>query len=223
MLTEIKEKFWGKRPDKGMPLWLTGEPIYATQVQFKTRGKYKSGWPRGAVIHYTAGSSSSAAVSEAVKNGYSYFVLGSDGGLVQGAPLDRWGSHAGESSWPGLGSYVSQYLVGIEVVCPGLLKQVPSGDLYTWYGKYVSKSAARQDALGRWFYGFTKDQENKLRTLLFTLKVINPDVFDFDLVLGHHEVSPGRKEDPGASIAVGMPGLRQELKQLWGYDGTGSL
>ncbi|WP_457021162.1 hypothetical protein [Luteimonas sp. A611] len=58
---------------------------------------------------------------------------------------------------------------------------------------------------------YTILQEASLRTLLTWLRSNNPDVFRFDLVLGHDEVSPGRKVDPGGSLSMTMSAFRQSL------------
>lgn len=194
----------------------------------KTRGYYPNKYPSGAVIHYTASHGSlEGEVSYAEKSGYSYFVIDRSGVVAQLAPLDRWGYHAGKSNWDGLGSGVSQYLVGIEVVCAGLLtEKVVDGDkrvYQTYWGKTVDPSFVRKDMLsGAPFEAFNSKQEEALLDLLIWLKENNPDVFNFDYVLGHHEVSPGRKVDPGGSISSLMPVYRATLKETY-KEGNGSV
>jgi hypothetical protein len=52
------------------------------------------------------------------------------------------------------------------------------------------------------------------------LKEQAPDLFNFDLVVGHDESCdangrPGAKNDPGAALSMYMPALRARLKALW--------
>jgi hypothetical protein len=53
------------------------------------------------------------------------------------------------------------------------------------------------------------------------LKNNNPKIFDFDKVLGHHEVSGRvglgywRKIDPGGSLSMPMREYREYLKKLY--------
>ena len=193
----------------------------------KTRGYYPNKYPSGAVIHYTASHGSlEREVSYAKKNGYSYFLIDRSGVVAQLAPLNRWGYHAGKSSWEGLGSNVSRYLVGIEVVCGGLLteKIIEGKKTYrTWWGKEVDSSNMRRDGLSGVPYEiFNNKQEEALLYLILWLKENNPDVFNFDYVLGHHEVSPGRKVDPGESISFSMPAYREFLKEEY-KEGVGSI
>jgi len=85
-------------------------------VAMKTRGPYRRGDPEGAVVHYTAGrvekgGADAVATMKYGASGFCYFCIPATGKVYQGAPLDRWGSHAGGSKWPGPGSWGSQYLV----------------------------------------------------------------------------------------------------------------
>ncbi len=51
-------------------------------------------------------------------------------------PLDRWGSHAGKSSYSGLGNWVSKKLVGIEVCNAGRLIKTADGYEPWWNKNY---------------------------------------------------------------------------------------
>lgn len=124
---------------------------------------------------------------------------------------------AGQSTWPGLGDRVSDDLVGIEIQCAGMLEK--SGSVYkTWYGETVPASdvrtvaaqTANQEAGA--YQKYTAAQEDALIRLLTWLRENNPDVFSYDYVLGHDEVSPRRKNDPGGSLSMTMPALRKKLK-----------
>jgi len=185
----------------------------------RTAGSYAKGYPLGAIVHFTAGRRSGleAGMNEQVENGYTYFVIDKDGNIGQNFSLDSWGSHAGQSTWPGLGDRVSDDLVGIEIQCAGMLEK--SGSVYkTWYGETVPASdvrtvaaqTANQEAGA--YQKYTAAQEDALIRLLTWLRENNPDVFSYDYVLGHDEVSPRRKNDPGGSLSMTMPALRKKLK-----------
>lgn len=186
----------------------------------KSRGSYARGYPLGAVVHFTAGRRSGlkAGIDEQVRNKFLYFVIDKDGNIGQNFSLDSWGYHAGESSYPGLGSGVSQHLVGIEVQAAGMLKKV--GSTYkTWYGetvptadvRVIPRKNANQEAGA--YQAYTKTQEEALIRLLKWLRENNPEVFDYKHVLGHDEVSPGRKNDPGGALSMTMPELREKLQK----------
>lgn len=186
--------------------------------KMKAQGTYSKGYPEGATVHFTAGQcdTESDAVGSAdwgVSQGYAFFVIGPTGKLYQRLPLNQWGHHAGTSSWPGLGSSLSKRLVGIEVACAG---KVDSNGK-AWFGKTFPKeklrvSPSKHNIQGGTYVKYTAAQEETLIRLLLWLKANNPEVFNFDYVLGHDEIAPSRKNDPGASLSVTMPELREKLK-----------
>ena len=195
-------------------------------------GKYRKGYPEGAVIHWISGWSRDGdqgnsankhaenALKYGAKQGYGYLSLSESGLMIQGQPLDSYDSHAGSSSWPSLGSSVSQYLVGIEVCCAGKLKNVADGVYESWFGaKFKSdevRYSKKKDNIQEGYYHkYSVAQEEALTRFLLWLKWNNPNVFSFDLVLGHDEVAPSRKSDPGASLSMSMPEYREYLKKKY--------
>lgn len=217
-------------------LWCPWAEIGLTKM--KVRGKYKKGFPQGAIVHYTAGRdySESDAVNTlkwSTEQGYCFFVIGPTGIVYQSFPLSHWGYHAGKSNYKGLGDGVSQFLVGIEVVNAGSVK--PIDDKYAaWFHMtdgYNPKNGIKKSS--QLFYNdevrsvevdhltyvqkgvyrkFTPHQEQSLTQLILWMKRIRPDVFNLDFVLGHSEVSPFRKIDPGGSISMSMSDYRNYLK-----------
>jgi N-acetyl-anhydromuramyl-L-alanine amidase AmpD len=198
-------------------LWYPKAEVTAEKMP--TRGQYANKYPVGAVVHFTAGRSLKGdadalnAVRLGVSNGFCYFAISNDGTVFQSFPLDRWGYHCGASSWPSLGTSLSNKLVGIEICCAGKLS--PSGE--SWFGESYPESSQRQSLnvanieAGN-YHRYTPAQEKSLIELLMWLKLNNPGVFQIDNALGHDEISPKRKNDPGASLSMTMPELRKLLK-----------
>jgi len=187
-----------------------------TAKEMPTQGEYRKGHPEGAVVHYTAGRHNLTAIDSAIANGLSYFLITHDGTVYQGAPLNRWGVHAGKSAYPGLGKGVSQYLVGIELTNAGLLSEKG----LAWFGQPVSdsrriKEPRYQGEAPGLYEAYTTSQEKSLFALLQWLKSNAPDVFSYDFVVGHNEVCvpAGRKQDPGGALSMSMPALREALKR----------
>lgn len=190
----------------------------------RTRGRYAKDYPRGAVVHFTAGSHRQKpedAVAYMVNRGHLYFVISPKGEVFQNFPLTHWGYHCGESKWPGLGSSLSDTLVGIEIMCPGKL----NADGSPWYGggpfdKALTRRVAKSDGQREagLYYRYTLEQEAALEKLVRWLENNNPNVFKFENVLGHDEVSGPRglgrqrKNDPGGSLSLTMDDFRAKLK-----------
>jgi N-acetyl-anhydromuramyl-L-alanine amidase AmpD len=117
-------------------------------------------------------------------------------------------------------------LIGIEINCAGTLTKEKNGLYKTWFKTYVPEENVRytpgKDNQAKGYYEkFTKAQEDSLTELLLWLKAQAPDIFSFDLVLGHDCVSGPlgigywRKTDPGASLSMTIPEYQKYLKDLW--------
>jgi N-acetyl-anhydromuramyl-L-alanine amidase AmpD len=168
------------------------------------------------VVHYTAGVADSTGVEliKAKEDGYVFIVIGADGTVFQAHPMDEWGDHCGPSEWHGLGKWLSNDLVGIELACPGKLIQGR-----TWFGVLAPADKIRVvagkdnvDAGAYWTY--TAEQEATLVSVLRWLHAQGRGIFSYDAVLGHDEISPKRKQDPGGSLSRTMPEFRTYLKSL---------
>lgn len=204
-------------------------------LSMRTQGYYPEKYPVGAVVHFTAGRSergdrdAEATVKGGIEKGYCYFCISSTGKIYQTAPLHRWGSHAGKSSYPGLGSSLSRHLVGIEICNAGRLKKTSAGFEPYWNEYYDDGDPRRtiytndevrivtegdnilDDGV---FHSYTQAQEASLINLLLWLRGQKPQLFQLKYVLGHDEISPRRKNDPGGALSKTMPKFRAYLEQL---------
>ncbi|MEN0059583.1 MAG: N-acetylmuramoyl-L-alanine amidase [Bdellovibrio sp.] len=186
----------------------------------KTKGTYRNGYPEGAIVHATAGHCDSEqdainSLKWGIDQGLAFFVIGPTGKVYQNFPLSHWGNHAGVSNWLNLGSSVSQYLVGIEVACANKVDENGTA----WFGKTyginrLRVSEKKENIKAGTYVKYTKEQELALLDLLVWLKKNNPTVFSITNIAGHDEVSPGRKDDPGASLSMTMPELRMKVGNL---------
>lgn len=154
--------------------------------------------------------------------GYNFLVMDTLGRIYQSTPLNKWGYHAGKSYWKGLGHSVSNQLIGIEVMNPGKLTK--QGDkYYTWFNQEVPSVNVRTVSNGYKVSGhyckFTIEQEISLKRLWHFLNNNQPPhtykIFKPEYILGHDEVSPGRKNDPGGALS--KP-LRELVNQSFGRE-----
>jgi len=223
-ITEKLSKPEPRRPDPNegelKSLWYPHARI--PDVRMQTQGKYAKNYPLGAVVHYTAGHSLAAAAEHGREMGYCYFIIDVDGVVHQSFPLDEWGYHCGQSYFKELGSSLSKHLVGIEIICAGEVEKKPNGSFKTWFDKEVPAEKVRVATKEK--YGIVKDgyyekftlaQEASLEKLLVWLKDNSPEVFMIDNVLGHHEISPDRKKDPGGSLYLPMADLRNKIRRQY--------
>jgi len=226
---------------------IPGSPVsgslefYPDAIQIRpnlpTRGNFAGGYPKGVVVHYTAGRFGSLQkaidmVESGRKNGYSYWAISSQGQVLQTTSVTRWGYHAGESAWKNalvgrLYGTVSDDLLGIEITCAGLLKK-KDGKFFADYGEEIPAADVRYVTEAEYgcptgyYHKYTKEQEAALISVILWLKKNDTKgIFSFDDVLGHHEVAGKRgigyfrKSDPGGSLSMSMDQFRQLLKDRW--------
>ena len=84
------------------------------------------------------------------------------------------------------------------------------GSYVSWFGTVIGEnevatvSADRENLKKGFYHVFTDEQVEMARALCVWLYLNNPEVFKIANIVGHDEVSPGRKSDPGGAIAFGM-------------------
>jgi len=147
--------------------------------------------------------------------GYNYLVMDAFGRLYQSRDLTKWGYHAGKSYWPGVGHSVSSHFAGVEILCLGDLKKTSGGRFLTWFDYEVPREHVRERD-GGYYHKYSIEQESQLVRLCLWLvrnspKVEGGPVFKIINIVGHDEVRPGRKSDPGGSLSIGMNGLRDRI------------
>ena len=210
-----------ERPPRKRPIKFIDETVYMSEFPLmKTHGFYEHGFPQGAVIHLTAGNETIGhqSVQYALSQDHCYFVIDMMGIVHQQFEIQKWGSHAGRSEYPGLGTSLSKKLVGIEIQNPGKLVKKDIFDPISWFGKRYEKAEYfdyDHNIEKGWYLPINGMQMRSLQKLIVDLKSIRPDVFDLDFVLGHDEIAKGRKTDPGGALGMNMDQFRSSLKSLY--------
>lgn len=174
-------------------------------------GKFTESLPDTIVIHYTAGSSADSSVATLVNprvKASAHLVIGRDGSATQLVPFDTIAWHAGKSAWADRAG-LNKYSIGIELDNAGRLTK--AGDQYTsWFGRTypqeeVVRAVHRNEEQPSYWHRFTEDQITRTYEICSLLI----EQYDIKTILGHEEISPGRKVDPGPAFPLDK--LRDKL------------
>jgi N-acetylmuramoyl-L-alanine amidase len=166
-------------------------------------GEFKPGAMDTVVIHYTGSpfkSTINTFQNPTVKVS-AHLLIGRDGQIIQFVPFNTVAWHAGESSYQGRTGF-NQYSIGIEVENSGPLTK--SGNIFrTWYGSSMDASDVieathRNERSPRYWQTYTEEQIQLVKEIceLFV------DTYDIKFILGHEEIAPGRKTDPGPAFPL---------------------
>ena len=194
-IIRLANVIWGKNfysnfakkqdPFKGLVVHYTSSPRFSAQAvckYFATLRKEKS------------------QIACPVMNGDGKIYVAKDWNLFE----DR-ASHAGKSEWKG-NRNISNTFAGIEVCCAGRSEEEINDILQPDYRLAYTKENIRRG----YYQMFTQHQEMKLVQLCL---ILDHEIKEFDLnnVVGHDEIAPDRKSDPGGSLSVTMPEFREIL------------
>lgn len=170
----------------------------------KNAAKFKAGNLDTLVIHYTAGrdalSSAQYLARDDVKAS-AHLVIGRKGEVYQLVPFDTISWHAGISSYGGRSGY-NNYAIGIELDNAGVLTK--TGNDYTaWFGKKymeneVMQAVHRNESQPRFWHIYTEEQLRVCEEISQLLV----DTYHLKQILGHEEIAPGRKQDPGPAFPL---------------------
>ncbi|WP_300335927.1 N-acetylmuramoyl-L-alanine amidase [Accumulibacter sp.] len=162
--------------------------------------------PSYLILHYTAGRSLESSVESLCTrkpqgNASAHVVLGRDGRIVQLAPFNVVTWHAGVSQWAGLVG-LNSHSIGIEMDNAGLLKRVGS-QYQAWFAKVypddeVTLAAHRNGGPVSPWHAYTEVQIERAIELAELLV----DHYGLQDVLGHEDIAPGRKVDPGPAFPL---------------------
>jgi N-acetylmuramoyl-L-alanine amidase len=167
--------------------------------------------PRWLVMHYTADGGGTAVdwFRNPAADASAHLVIARDGSITQMVPFDRVAWHAGKSEWKGV-SGLNSHSIGIEIVNFGeLLKHPTRGWMRRWdkwIGPVVPEAEVRVDGtrtvegatVARGWQTYTEAQ---LAAAYDAARAIVA-AYGLEDVVGHEEISPGRKVDPGPAFGI---------------------
>ncbi len=170
----------------------------------KNTAKFKSGNLDTLVIHYTAGRDAQSSASYLARpdvKASAHLVIGRQGEVYQLVPFDTISWHAGISSYMGRSGY-NNYAIGIELDNAGVLTKTGS-EFTAWFGKKYSENEVmlathRNETSPRYWHIYTEKQLEVCEEISRLLV----DTYNLKSILGHEEISPGRKQDPGPAFPL---------------------
>ncbi len=187
----------------------------------KISGKYGPGAPDTIIIHYTAGNSSKTAV-RVLKNpkikASAHMVIGREGEVIQLVDLNVIAWHAGKSGYTfpdKKRTTFNKYSIGIEIANDGYLKK-KNGKFYNWTKKEVAADLAYEGkhrnyptTRSMYWHSYTDVQIKAVYDVCAAMIKAYPSI---KYILGHEEIAPGRKADPGPAFP--LDDLRKTMK-VW--------
>jgi N-acetylmuramoyl-L-alanine amidase len=167
-------------------------------------GTFEQEFPDSIVIHYTAGSSLSSSVAW-LKNPQAkaspHLVIGKTGEIVQLVPFNVKAWHAGKSSWKGRKG-LNNFSIGIELDNAGMLEKRADG-FYTHFGKLVDNSQVvlaphKHGGPEKAWEAYTVKQMETVEQICLCLQ----ENYPITEIVGHDDIAPGRKTDPGPAFPM---------------------
>lgn len=167
--------------------------------------------PRFIVVHFTAGSSLDSSTSwlcNPASRDSAHLIIGRDGSVNQLVPLDVVAWHAGLSSWKDV-TGLNRFSLGIELDNMGPLQCVKGVYSSTSTGRVVHEDdvfhGEQQGSAYKHWHKYTEEQISALKDVVKTLRAAFPSIED---VIGHSDIAPLRKVDPGPALAEVMKELK---------------
>ena len=169
-------------------------------------GSFATGFPRYLIMHYTAATTAQSSINwfaNKIAKASAHLLIGRDGKITQFAPFDTITWHAGDSQFAGLVGF-NKFSIGIELVNGGKLQKTS--------GNFVCAVDKRVVPDNEVMVAQHKNEKNDLPWHTYTevqldvaVEVSSLLIKTYSLadVLGHEDIAPFRKSDPGPAFPMG--------------------
>lgn len=192
----IDNKGWLQSESGLIPIARVPSPHYTKHVRMV---------PDTIICHWTAGVSAQPAIrwfKHPRSKVSAHFIIDRQGRITQCVSTSRRSWHAGRSSWRGRKS-CNGFSVGIELVNPGPVVKIDANTVRLRNDKFFSKEehmGEDEDFLfeegGKTYLRYPDKQTAALRHLMVALM----RRYDIQHIVGHQDVAPKRKIDPGPEL-----------------------
>lgn len=192
---------------------LTDHPDISFKQTPNVGKNFQKGLPDTIIIHYTAAPSASSAINwltNKAANASAHLVIARDGKITQLADFNIITWHAGKSQWRDREG-LNNYSIGIEIDNCGLLRKI---DSKTYQCGETGPKFTKEDVIiavhrnGKKAEAWHKYTDIQIERVKEICKLLIEE-YDIKFILGHEEIAPGRKTDPGPAFPLDE--LRKEL------------
>lgn len=162
--------------------------------------------PRWLVMHYTASANAAGAISwfaDPQSKVSAHIVIARDGTITQCVPFNRKANHAGKSTWQGVIGLNSRS-IGIELDGYGFLGNAGPGK-WNFSGKVIADGdvVVATHKFGTPSGGWPKYPQAQMDAALELARLLVQE-YGLEDVIGHDDISPGRKQDPGPAFPMAI-------------------
>ncbi len=158
------------------------------------------------IMHYTAGADAESAIKtlstkKPSGNASAHLVVARNGEITQLVSFNRAAWHAGKSRWRGL-EKLNLHSIGIELDNAGRLMR-RGGRWASWFGAeypddQVVEAVHKNESAASGWHAYTPEQIEAAARAAEALHV----KYNFRDVLGHDDIAPDRKVDPGPAFPM---------------------
>lgn len=174
-------------------------------------GKFREGEPSLLIEHYDASSSAAVSISSMMNPKHeaaAHFEVDHDGTVYQLSELDCVCWHAGKSAWKGR-TFLNKFSIGIEHTNLGFMKKVEgrwmtgaTGFQGTYKGDPAGVVVAAHKNDPAHVMGWEPYPEVQIAASLKLSAWLVKTFPTIKEILGHDDISPGRKSDPGPAYPM---------------------
>ncbi len=166
--------------------------------------RFEAGLPDTIIFHFTNMDSVEEALqrlSDPAAQVSAHLVIARDGSITQLVPFNTIAWHAGRSAYMGRSGF-NKYAIGIEIDNAGRLTK--EGQSYkSQFGKLyleadVMTALHPNESGPSYWHRYTEKQISVVADICLTLS----DTYGITTILGHEEVAPQRKDDPGPAFPL---------------------
>ena len=156
------------------------------------------------IIHFTAGANEAGAIAwmtNPASQVSSHILIGKAGAITQLVPFNRIAWHAGTSAWKGR-TALNRYAIGIELDNPGQLKCVSNQWISSFKQVYPDEGVlVAKHKFGATIYGWPEYPDVQIESAT-ALAVLLVQTYKLSEIVGHDDVAPRRKWDPGPAFPI---------------------